>query len=225
MIRYRGLALPDGEEHLMAWMDRAGELVAGKPTYQLSKYRAALALLPAGRRRHAVDVGAHAGLWTRVMSLDFERVTAFEPVKAHLDCLFENTADRPNVWVRARALGAAPGTVRLHNRTRGSTGDTGVALADEVGGPAVPLERLDDQDFRALDLLKIDNEGYECFVVQGGRETLRRFRPVVIVEQKPRLAARYGLRDQQAVEELEALGMRVVQEISGDFVMHFPEAR
>lgn len=219
MIRYKGLVLPAGEGHLVDWMERAGQQVAGKPAYQLTKYQAALARLPAARRHHAVDVGAHAGLWTRVMAHDFERVTAFEPVKAHLDCLFENIADRANVQVRARALGAEPGHVRMHARTVGSTGDTGVARVGEAGGPAVPLERLDDQGFAELDLLKIDNEGYEYFVVQGGQETIRRCRPVVIVEQKPGLGARYGLRDRQAVEALESLGMLLLEEISGDFIM------
>lgn len=219
MIAYKGLALPDGEGHLMDWMDRAGQEVAGKPAYQLTKYRAALAHVPAARLKHAVDVGAHAGLWTRVMAYDFATVTAFEPVQEHLECLFRNTAELSNVMVRARALGAARGHVRMHTRTPGSTGDTGVARVGEAGGPLVPIERLDDQGFSALDLLKIDNEGYEYFVVEGGKETIRRFRPVVVVEQKPGLGARYGLRDRQAVEALEALGMRVLEELSGDFVL------
>lgn len=219
MIDYKGMKLPDGESHLIGWMEKAGQLVAGKPTYQYSKYQAALKHLPAARRRHAVDVGAHVGLWTRVMALDFARVTAFEPMPTHLECLLANMEHSPNVQVRGRALGERAGHVRIATRTPGSSGDTGVALADQAGGFDVPLERLDDQGIQEMDLLKIDNEGYEYFVIRGGAETIRRCRPVVVVEQKPGMGQRYGLREHQAVEALEALGMKVLEAISGDFIL------
>jgi FkbM family methyltransferase len=219
MTEYKGMMLPDGETHLIDWMRIDGRLREGRATYQLHKYEAALRRVPAGRRRHAVDVGAHVGLWTRVMALDFARVTAFEPMPTHLECLRANLASTPNVTVRPHALGEAPGMVRIATRTPGSSGDTGVALLAQAGGVEVPLFRLDDLGLEDVDLLKVDNEGYEYFVVKGGQEMIRRCRPVVIVEQKPGMGQRYGLRERQAVEALEALGMRLLDSMSGDFIL------
>jgi hypothetical protein len=74
---------------------------------------------------------------------------------------------------------------------------------------------LDDIDF-----IKIDTEGYEEAVLQGAEHTVLRDRPTIIVEQKRDMAkARFGFRPLGAVELLKSWGYRVVDEISGDFIM------
>jgi hypothetical protein len=70
-----------------------------------------------------------------------------------------------------------------------------------------------------VDLIKCDNEGYELFVMRGAVDTLRRCRPVVIVEQKPGHGKAFGLDDDAAVRFLEKQGMRVKRVMSGDYVM------
>jgi FkbM family methyltransferase len=221
VIDFRGIKLPDGEKHLLAWMAQDGQLRAGKPTYQLHKYEAALKRCAA--RRLAVDVGAHVGLWSRVMALDFDCLIAFEPVPRHIECWMENLKGHDNAQLRAWALGERRGYVNLNARTPGSCGDTGVARPGEgetvVAG--VPMLPLDEMELQGVDLIKIDNEGFECFVVRGARQTLLRCRPVVIVEQKKGMGQRYGLRELQAVEELQELGMKLVEEISGDYILTF----
>ena len=72
-----GIWLPDSDKHFAVQI-AGNPLVAGKGTYQWKKYVAALSHVK--DRGHAVDVGAHVGLWSRLMAMDFERVTAFEPV-------------------------------------------------------------------------------------------------------------------------------------------------
>ncbi len=221
MIDYKGIKLPDGETHLPAWMDVDEQMRGGLPTYQLTKYNRALQFAPA--QRVAIDVGAHVGLWTRVMALDFERVQAFEPVPAHIECWLENMRGAPNACLHNVALGDHAGIVSLRRRTADSCGDTGVTQPGEEANAAVNvrLMTLDSYAFPIADFLKIDNEGYEYFVVRGGLETIARCRPVVIVEQKPGMGQRYGLREHQAVEELLKLGMSVADELHGDFILRF----
>lgn len=223
MMNYKGMMLPDGEKHLTAWMDQDGRLRDGLPTYQLHKYEAALR--HTARRRAAVDVGAHVGLWSRVMALDFKEVWAFEPTPAHIECWKENMRRHPNALLVEAALGDHHGTVSLCRRHADSCGDTGVVRPGEAANAAVdaPLFMLDAYGLPELDLLKIDNEGYEYFVIKGGLETIKRCRPTVIVEQKPGMGQRYGLRERQAVEALQELGMVVAEEISGDFILTFQE--
>lgn len=221
MLDYRGLKLPDGETHLVDWMNRANQLRDGKPTYQLGKYEVALAQVR--HRGVAVDVGAHCALWSRVMALDFERVIAFEPVPRHIECWRANMAGAANAELHEVALGADDaGFVSLHNRTPGSCGDTGVAHpceSAELVAEDVPLETLDSFELTSLDFLKIDCEGYEDFVLRGAEETVRRFRPVVIVEQKPGMGQRYGLGETDAVERLISWGARQMTVISGDYIL------
>lgn len=219
MIDFRGLMLPDGETHLVEWMSRVGQVRAGKPTYQLRKYEAALAQV--GRRGVAVDVGAHAGLWSRVMALDFATVVAFEPVPEHAACWRHNLADAWNATLHQVALGDRRGTVALHTRTPGSSGDTSVARDGQEPNAAAEatMALLDDFALPAVDFLKIDCEGYELFVLRGGEETIRRCRPTVIVEQKPGMAQRFGLKETEGVALLTSWGARLVACISGDYIL------
>jgi FkbM family methyltransferase len=217
MKQWRGLWFPDAETHLIEWMKQNQVIVGGRPAYQYAKYERALGLLPADRRRVAVDVGANIGLWSRVMLLDFAEVLAFEPVPAYAECLQMNA---PEAVLHDVALGAGRGFVNLVNTTPGSCGDTRVSRGEAEPARATAMVPLDDYDLPKLDLLKIDCEGYEQFVCEGAVATIRRCHPVVIVEQKPGHASKaYGLDDQGARKLLESIGMKVRAELSGDFIM------
>lgn len=213
-----GWWFPDGEQHLPDWMRKADKRVGGRLTYQRHKYEAVLSHVR--QRRIAVDVGAHVGLWSWMMARDFASVWAFEPMPAHRDCWQANLRGVTHAHMVAQALGPSEAEVTLRTRTPDSSGDTGV---EPAGGEGVRVQqrRLDDYPFLHLDLLKIDCEGYELFVLQGAVDTLRLHRPAIIVEQKPEtgMAARYGIGNIDAVLFLQDLGAKVRQVIAGDYIM------
>lgn len=95
-----------------------------------------------------------------------------------------------------------------------SSGDTRIDLNGE---PDTPLETLDSFDLQDVDLIKIDCEGGELFVLQGAFETLKRCKPVVVVEQKPGKAQQFGLPETGAVAYLQKLGAQLRLTMSGDF--------
>ena len=218
--------LPEGETHLQGWMTTQQQRRLGRLGYQLHKYEAALALLPPERRRHAVDVGAHVGLWSYYMAHDFQQLTAFEPKLQHLLLWHLNLASerlQPGPTATAVAHGVALGrTTGLVGLCTGpaSSGDTRVVPIDLAPHPTpVMLKRLDDYRLTDVDLLKIDCEGYELFVVEGGEETIRRCKPVVVVEQKRGHGVQYDERDDAAQTLLARWGARTVTVLSGDVVM------
>jgi FkbM family methyltransferase len=168
-------------------------------------------------RGHAVDVGAHCGLWTRPLAHIFDQVTAFEPVFAHRECFVKNIAEYrlANVQMNDMALGATETAVYLQT-DKSSTGDT--YIQPGKGEHSARMVAMDSIDLAHIDFLKIDCEGYEYFVLRGGEQTVRRDKPCIIVEQKPNKGSRYGLRDTEAVELLKAWGATLHQVISGDFI-------
>jgi hypothetical protein len=83
----------------------------------------------------------------------------------------------------------------------------------------VEVDRLDEYELKQVDFVKIDCEGYEQFVIEGGAETFKRNKPVVIVEQHAPWSARYGVEPLGAVKALEALGYRIKQQIGCDYIM------
>lgn len=206
--------MPDDEAHLTDHMRAVNNRVHGRLCYQHGKYLAAKPHIK--DFRYAVDVGGHIGLWAFFLAHDFEGVMSFEPMDTHRECFRKNLEGFENVGLYDCALGAEQGHVALETRTAGSSGDTQV-VPGATG--EIRMETLDSFMLDHVDLLKIDCEGYEEFVLRGAVETLQRCKPCVIVEQKRDMSARYGLQKQSAVAYLESLGAVMRQEISGDFIL------
>jgi FkbM family methyltransferase len=204
--------LPDNEEHLQVWMKEVGDRQHGRLCYQGHKYRGAIQHCK--ERRVAIDVGAHVGLWSFMMAHDFKDVICFEPMPKHIDCWRENMKGIDNVTLIERALGEQEAAVGLTNYTENSSGNTRVS-----GDGNIPMQRLDYYELQNVDFLKIDCEGYELFVLKGAEETLKRCKPVVIVEQKGTMSLEYGLPRLAAVEYLKSLGARHISDVGGDYIL------
>lgn len=216
MIRFDKWTLPDGETHLQSWMRQKNRRVDGRLTYQYEKYEAAVK--HCRQRRVAIDVGSHVGLWAYWMARDFAQVECFEPKAEHGLCWMDNMAARLNARLHPLALGRTDATVGLITGPS-SSGDTTV----DPNGSGVPMTALDSFEFQSVDLLKIDCEGYEAFVIEGAIDTLARCRPVVIVEQKPGHGQHFGRGEHDALRLLESIGAEQKWEYAGDYVMVFPE--
>ena len=190
-------------------MDKAGEIVDGRGTYQIKKLRAAL--LHVKQFRAAIDVGAHCGLWSMHLVKRFGKINAFEPVAAHREC-FALNVQAANATLHGCALGDKNGMVSIHTAAT-SSGDSWVDGAGDI-----PIRRLDDFELQDVDFIKIDTEGHELFVLRGGEETIRRCKPCLIVEQKPGHGHRFGIGDTDAIPLLESWGAKRREVLSGDFI-------
>ena len=216
MINFDLWKLPDGERHLQDWMIKTNRRLKGRLTYQISKYEKALEFVPVTRRRVAVDVGAHAGLWSYWMAKHFETLHAFEPKPSHQECWFANMLEYTNSTLHPVGLGAADGRARLVTEPASSGDSHAVLVAD---GP-VEIRTLDSYGLSGVDFMKIDVEGFEYPVCQGARETLLANKPIVIIEQKNHEAKYYGAPPHQALGYLTALGMSpMCKPMIGDFIM------
>lgn len=191
-------------------MDKAGEIVDGRGTYQIKKLRRALTYCASFRT--AIDIGAHVGMWTMQLAKRFEKVQSFEPMTSHVECFLKNV-DAGNVMLHQYALGQERKQVSMHS-TPNSSGDTYVQSGDDV-----EMIRLDDLALESVDFVKLDCEGYEFFALMGGMQTIRKWRPVIIVEQKPGKAQKFGLGETDAVQLLESVGYRQAEVLAGDYIM------
>jgi FkbM family methyltransferase len=219
-----GFWLPDYETHLQQFLLEGPEFAAG-PTYQLRKL---LRAMPAIKNfRTALDIGAHCGLWSRVLARMFRTVHAFEPVAAHYDCFNRNIFNgrddgghNPNVYLWTVALGNTRHRVSLHTGPS-SSGDTYIKPGGEHSAEMKTLDGFTDAGLNAapIDFIKIDCEGYELFVLEGGEKLIRKHQPCIIVEQKPGKGRQFNLDDTAAVSLLESWGAYKVKEISGDYIM------
>lgn len=219
MFQFQNIWLPDGEKHFPVWMERNGEIVDGKGTYQIKKFREAMKWTKS--RRTAVDVGAHVGLWAMQIAKQFENVIAFEPVAKFRECFAKNA------WVRGvkcfpYALGREPGRVLMEVPKMDDGIDSGGTHVGGVGD--IEMRTLDSFALQSVDFIKVDCEGYEHHVIEGARETLLRCKPCVIVEQKQhKLGQNFGIQGMPAVDILTGMGAVLRKEIGGDYIMSWPE--
>ena len=131
-----------------------------------------------------VEVGAHVGSHTVSLARlagPWGRVYAFEPQRKLHRELYHNLAlnGLTNVVPLRYAIGAGETRViEMNPATPGNEGGTGVG----AGGDRAELRSLDSFGFERVSLLKIDVEHYEDEVLAGAVETIRRNRPVILIE-------------------------------------------
>lgn len=209
-----GWALPAHEQHLQRWMANPKNLgfkLNGRQAYQGKKQVKAMSYVK--QFRTALDVGGHVGFHSFNLAHQFTHVHAFEPVALHRKCFGLNTAGLKNITLHPVALGKVEGSVSM-NTERGSSGNT------TVGGKGdIPMITLDSLGLTDVDYIKADCEGFEENVFRGAEATIALCKPVIMVEQKRQMAADFGLETLGAVKFLQTLGYKVVEEISGDYIM------
>jgi FkbM family methyltransferase len=195
---------------------------AGVQVYQHDRVDLALRYLPPKRRRVAVDAGAHVGLLTRKLAQHFERVYAFEPNPEAYACLRVNTEGLKNVTLFPKALGAAPGRAGIRPAPGFNSGDR---VLDETAQD-VEMTTVDALGLEELDLLKVDVQGYEWYVLQGAARTIRYTRPLMIVEveSKKGESSPFEKTSKQALSLLKGWGAEEIGSISVDRLWTFPAA-
>jgi FkbM family methyltransferase len=138
----------------------------------------------------SIDVGAASGSYTVHVVAASRDCLAFEPRRAQASELDEmvRCLSLP-VRVEAVALSDKEGEAGLRileSDVGRSTIEPDNALEDPDGSErselAVPLRRLDDYELDAVGFIKIDVEGHELAVLRGGRSTIKRCRPTMLIE-------------------------------------------
>jgi FkbM family methyltransferase len=133
-----------------------------------------------------IDVGANMGFVTLMLASlvgSTGRVVALEPSPKTFRKL-RQTVEKNGYADLVTALnlgcGSEAGTVTLH-QVSGSSGNATVRGNIE-GGEQINLTRLDDLDVSGVDLIKIDTEGFEPQVLQGGEKLIADGRPIIYIE-------------------------------------------
>lgn len=174
------------------------------------------------------DLGAASGMFTlsACLRMPLARVTAFEPSKRQRILLERNVrrnglAGRVGIepyaaWNRAENM-----VFRTHGAI-GSLKETGEHLGALHFAETVPALPLDEWNERAgrqpVDLIKMDIEGAEIEALEGMRETLARFRPVLLVQA---YHLRGGIRTYERCESfLRSLGYRCHEAVPGKGLLY-----
>jgi FkbM family methyltransferase len=212
MYQAHGWWFPDQDTHF-AGMLHKNIKKGGGPVYQEPVRKQSIELC--SHRGVALDIGANVGLWSKDLTQAFDRVIAIEPVATFRDCLLKNV-DSVNFEVRACALGEENTTINMII-TPENTGHSHVDTAT-LGQGTIPMHRLDSLDLPKIDYIKIDCEGYENTILRGGKETILRDRPIMVVEHKKHKDV--GHTDTaQALDTLISWGAKIIGNVKNDYIV------
>ena len=213
MYEYQGWWFPDVESHFPKMLKKSVDR-GGPAEYQYQVRDRSITYVK--KRGIALDIGANVGLWSRSLCKNFNSVVAFEPVSMFRECLMRNVV-ADNLQVKDFALGNTRTTATMII-TEGNTGHTHIDPAT-LGTGETEVYRLDDLDLYTVDYIKMDCEGYEYRILQGAEQTIKRCRPVVVVEQKPHDAYSDQYGQHAAIELMKSWGMVRLDQVKDDWIM------
>lgn len=136
-------------------------------------------------RNVAVQAGGNVGVWAAHLAKSFKAVDTVEPVAANYACLMRNVPE--NVRHGQAGFGDKPGSLSMEI----VAGNAGAHYTKP--GSDVPIITIDSLGLDACDLLCLDVEGYEPQALRGAEQTIRKYRPVIQIEEKGLSERYYGI--------------------------------
>jgi FkbM family methyltransferase len=165
-----------------------------------------------------LDIGANFGFFSMLVSdvtHGAAEVHAFEPLASMAELLEEHRRMNgfENIHIHRTAISDSEGEITLVYPSEENT-ILGRMLAEGENAEGkfekAQTIRLDtfvrDHNINRVDFIKMDVEGAEPFVLEGGAETIQRFRPMMMIEVNPETLELLGSSAAELFEKIYALG-------------------
>ena len=170
-------------------------------------------ILPHVRDRETVvQAGGHVGLWPLYLASVFREVITFEPEVENFEVLLRNIEGVRNVTAYNALIGSDVGDVGM----KVSPKNTGGHHVDPEGS-GYTITTLDTLGLESCDAIVLDVEGQELNSLIGAEETIREFRPVLMMEDKSHVK-KGGCTTEELHEYLESIGYTAHSRKSKDTV-------
>lgn len=152
-----------------------------------------------------LDIGPAFGSYTLPAAVQGATVYALEPCEFCRSVLIENVAQNPDLAERIHVI-----PIGVHERSGWFEPDAGEFVPERREGDGkqfLLVKSVDDivaeLSLGRVDCIKLDVEGAEYGALAGGRNTLRRFKPKILVEEHEFKFAGIGPRCQGLIDALE----------------------
>ena len=181
--------------------------------------------------RIMVQAGGNCGLQVEKFALHFESVYTFEPDPVSFHCLVNNLPYKNVIKLQA-CLGEKRTSVFLNiyandiggNYVGKESGSLELDLeSDQLKAATsysgfVPSIRIDDMNLPHCDLLQLDVEGSELNALNGSTETIKKYKPVIVVELFAPWLGRYGHNPAMVRQYLSDMGYVEVNTYTSDHI-------
>ena len=163
------------------------------------------------RRNLIVQAGGNCGVFPKQYSQLFERVITFEPDPLHFACLSYNVPES-NVFKFQACLGNNHQPVGLSFNDLEGDDNWGAKKTIESGiTPQIVLDTLNLNP----DVINLDIEGYEGIALQGMEETIKRSKPLIVLETND-WGEQYGWPQSRIDDMLFSWGYEIIKTFGED---------
>jgi FkbM family methyltransferase len=194
-----GIAVLEHDTHISRWVEEHNSLIHNKSLERELKYY----IRPTD---HILEIGAYIGDNTAILRnlVGSEgKVYSYEPNPMAFECLDYNFKDSNIVSCYNVGFGKEKGSAKvILNDNVGASylepnGDIEITTIDSLG-----LQKYKDR----LDFIVIDAEGWELDILQGGVETLKTFKPTMLIEINRGTLEKFGKTPQDIFDFLKEIG-------------------
>ena len=210
-----------GDKALRSALARADSIDNQPPTvtdYQKNKLDIALGFVK--NFTTAIDGGANYGIMSYNLNSRFSKIYAFEVDTPVRDCLKKNveTFELDNVVVCDCGLSDKEELVALNYLKN----TFGTHINKQVAGTHI-CKTLDSVELTDVGFIKLDCEGYEPYILRGAEQTIKKYKPVILMEEKNFSKRYYGEEGNLAVDLLLEWGYTMEVSWPKDCVMIYKD--
>lgn len=183
-------------------------------TFDMAAIKPAMDVLHEGAT--FIDIGTNVGFYS-VLALDrvgpSGKVYSFEIDPRPLRCLRRTITEfgYSNIHVTEAAVADIDGVLSFEPKA--DHGHNSIDRSASLGRKVLSV-KLDtwaaSTGLSRLDAIKIDVEGAEKFVLEGARETISLFKPLLLCEAQEETASSFGYTPRDLIRQLESLGYKSV---------------
>ncbi len=150
-----------------------------------------------------IDAGANYGVMSYNLNELFDHVHAFEVEPEVRECLKRNVEKFKLDKVQVHDCGLSDKEELVSVNYLKNT--FGTYVNKKIPGSFI-CKTIDSFNFTDVGLIKLDCEGYEPYILKGGEQTIKKYRPVILMEEKNLSKKYYDTEGNLAVELLLSWG-------------------
>jgi len=162
--------------------------------------------------RNCLDIGAHIGIWSKVLSKRFDNVYSFEPSKSNCYFFKKNLENTKNVFLNNYAIydtdNAQVNITQLVENNFGSYCLTESGYEKEFD---VVTKKIDSLNLTNIDFIQLHTKGCEYQVLKGSEKTLMNFKPVLVFQIYDDQLKLFSSNSNEIINYLKALGYKIYE--------------
>lgn len=168
-----------------------------------------------------LDIGGHIGTTSLPYSRLFSSVYVYEPNKSNFNSLLKNIEFNNCTNIIAKNIGVlntnTKGKIIKHGKNSGC-----FYLKESNEKDAITMIKLDDENISGqVDFIKVDTEGSELYVLEGAKNLIIKYKPLIQVETNNSSKKFFNYEKKKIFDFLFEIGYKIYDDDGNDPIFYY----